>query len=172
MQSILAARLYVGGDGAGVVVRLHHDQPWTKDHQKGEYMLLPSAVDDDATFCQIRGAVELNFFYAHSRNPAGSLSNEDIGEAALGSASSHTQTSGVLLSPVSLQMQTKRPGLRTAKRVFFIVPPWRSRQAQPYARACVRGSASCTDHRFGRGETAVKDHCSRAHSQVVCCDEL
>ena len=100
--------------------------------------------------------IELNFFYAHSRNPARSLSKEDMGEAALGSAaSSHTQTSGVLLSPVSLQVQTRRPGLRTAKRVLFIVPPWRSRQAQPYPCACVRGWANCMDHRFGRGETAA-----------------
>src|ERR1700733_13726556 len=115
-------------------------------------MLLPCATDDDATFCRARDGIKLNVIYAHSRNPARSLSKEDSGEAAIGSAaSSHTQTSGVLLSPVSLQMQTKRPGLRIAKRVLFIVPPWRSRQAQPYPRACVRGSVNCTDHRFGRG---------------------
>jgi hypothetical protein len=95
-------------------------------------MLLPCAADYHTTLCRIRDGIELSVIYAHSRNPVGSLSKEEIGEAAIGSAaSSHTQTRGVLLSPVSLQMQTKRPGLRIAKRVFFIVPPWRSRQTQP-----------------------------------------
>src|ERR1700722_7791787 len=101
MQSILTACLHVGGDGAGVVVRLHDDQPRTKDHQEGEPMLLPCAADYHTTLCRVRDGVELSVIYAHSRNPARSLSEEEIGEAALGSsASTQNKTRGVFLFAV------------------------------------------------------------------------
>jgi len=133
---MLSTRLHVGGDGPGVVVRFHHDEPWTKDHQKGEYMLLPCAVDYHTTLCRVRDGIELSVIYAHSRSPARSLSKQDIGDAAPGSAAlNQTRTRAVLLSPVGIQAQIMPPGLRIAKRVLFIVPPWRSMQAQPHPDA-------------------------------------
>jgi hypothetical protein len=65
VQAVLAARLHVGGDGAGVVVCLHHDQARAEDHQERQQVLLPVVADDDATGLRYGDDIVRNLF----RNP-------------------------------------------------------------------------------------------------------
>jgi hypothetical protein len=39
METVLAARLHMGGHRSSIVVCLHHDRAWAEDHEKGEDML-------------------------------------------------------------------------------------------------------------------------------------
>jgi hypothetical protein len=61
VQAILAARLHIGGDSAGVVIRLHHDQPRAKDHEEREQVLLPRMANSNAFACGRRCNCELSF---------------------------------------------------------------------------------------------------------------
>src|SRR5580693_7237383 len=129
MQAILTAGLHVGRDRSSIVVSLHNDQARAKDHQEGERMLLPGAVDHNASGGRRCGQVELGFFYAHRRCPPdSSLEADDLAEAVRGvSASTHTHASGVRISPVGTQAQVTRPVFRIERSLLFIVPPFWAR---------------------------------------------
>src|ERR1700730_156968 len=45
MGAVLRAGLHVGRDGAGIVVRLHHDEAGPEDHQEGEQITRAKAAD-------------------------------------------------------------------------------------------------------------------------------
>jgi hypothetical protein len=118
-------------------------------------MLLPGAVDHNASGGRRRGQVELGFFYAHRRCPPdSSLEADDLAEAVRGvSASTHTHASGVRISPVGTQAQVTRPVFRIERSLLFIVPPFWREQARPSQRLEGADRRSGTNHRLGRGES-------------------
>ena len=72
------------------------------------------------------------------------------------SASFHTQTRGVLGSPVGTQAQVIRQVFRIVKRMLFIVPPVAVRAGATASGANGAERDGSTDHRFGRGESGYE----------------
>src|SRR5579863_7623334 len=122
METVLAARLHIGGYSACIVVRLHYDQARAKDHEEGEDVLLPGSANCDA-FGGQRGGIQFGFGYAH-RCILPALSAEDAVLVACGAfAPVQTRASGILGSPVGTQWQVRETGFRTKCNMLFTVPP-------------------------------------------------
>src|ERR1700679_4096718 len=156
MQAVLTAGLHIGRDCSSIVVRFHDDQARAKDHQECEHMPLPCAADNNTGGRPRCGNVELEFFYAHRRNPPGSSFNED-GAAEAGwmvSASIHTHASGVRILPVGIQTPVSGQAFRIVSSLLFIVPPFWLRQTRPHpaleARIGWRHKPSVGEWRVGR----------------------
>ena len=123
-------------------------------------MLLPGAVDHNASGGWRCGNLELGFFYAHSRYPpdassAANVAAEVLGEAA---ASTHTQASGVRISPVGTQAQVTPAVMRMVRSLLYMVPPFLAGQARPGSSACGADRGGGTNHRLGRGESAFENY--------------
>src|ERR1700722_1351922 len=135
-------------------------------------MLLPRAVDHNASGGRRCGQVELGFFYAHRRWPRNSsLEADGLAEAERGvSASTHTHASGVRISPVGTQAQVRRPVFRIERTLLFIVPPFLALAGATGQRLEGADRRNGTNHRFGEGRV-LKLPAHSLTSQVVCCDE-
>ena len=72
------------------------------------------------------------------------------------SASFHTQARGVLGSLVGTQAQVIRQVFRIVKRMLFIVPPVAVRAGATASDTSGAERDSCTNHRFGRGESGYE----------------
>src|ERR1700722_787025 len=127
-------------------------------------MLLPGAVDHNASGCRRCGQVELGFFYAHRRCPPdSSLEAEDLAEAVRGgSPSTHTHASGVRISPVGTQAQVTRPVFRIERSLLFIVPPFLGASRRHRASGS-RARTGATARTIGWGGASLETIGSLAH---------
>ena len=173
MHAILAARLHIGRDGSGVVVRLHHDQAGAENHEEGEQMFLPRAAHQHAHGGH-PGGIELGFCHAHRRNPPASES-ADAAEAAHGApVSAHAQASGLFASPVGVQTQARRTAFLTMYSWFFMVPPRlvHARAGTPEAqRRAIRRPYAAHDSWVREGRDGLNEKPPHALNSLVVCRE-